>query len=139
MYIPHPAVLTDHRYTVHLHLAFSAQAMFSVFLVLLSFSRPTLTLTRASSVLFRPSFRSLSSAFFRASPLLPAYTVLSSTLRVLTNTVVTILTFRRTLLVSLSLFSHLSSGSYKSFLLSATPECLFPQGSYRTIFGTLMR
>lgn len=127
MYILYRAVLTDHRYTVHLHLAFSAQAVFF-------FSRSTLILTCAFLVLFRPSFRPLSSTFFRASPLLSAYTTFSSTLRVLTNTIVTILTFRRTLLISL--FSHLSSHSYKSssFLLSIALEFLLPQSSHRTIF-----
>jgi hypothetical protein len=88
-------------------------------------------------VLFRLSFRPLSSACFRASPLLSAYTF-SFTLRVLTNTVVTILTFRHTLLVSL--FSHLSSSSYKSFSFlvppfRSAPEFLFPQDLHRTIFG----
>lgn len=63
--------------------------------------RLTLTSSRASLVLFRPSFRPSFFGFSRASPLLSAYITFSSTLRT-TNTIVTILTFHlTTLLVSL--------------------------------------
>lgn len=79
--------------------------------------RLTLTSSRASLVLFRPSFRPSFFGFSRASPLLSAYITFSSTLRT-TNTIVTILTFHlTTLLVSPSSFLPVSS------------DCFWPRSS----------